>query len=117
MKIKAAHDRGEPGKDIKMPPLVWKNMYRLARSLHFGNAEDAEVHYPLHLIEKKLEESREYGPMATKMREQLNYYLVCLRTTKSLNHHCYVLRFKTPTLNITILVRLLHVVVTHHFDR
>jgi hypothetical protein len=50
-------------------------MYRLARSLHFGDAEDAEVHYPLNLIEQQLEESGEYGPMATKMREQLNYYL------------------------------------------
>jgi len=75
MKIKEAHDRGESGKDIKMPPLVWKNMYRLARSLHFGDAEDAEVHYPLNLIEQQLEESGEYGPMAAKMREQLNYYL------------------------------------------
>ena len=48
---------------------------RLARSLHFSNADDAEVHRPLRLIEQQMEESGEYGSMAAKMREQLNYYL------------------------------------------
>ena len=67
----------ESGKDnIKiMPPLLWKNTYRLARSLHFSNADDAEVHRTLRLIEQQMEESGEYGSMAAKMREQLNYYL------------------------------------------
>ena len=63
------------GKDIKMFPLLWKNTYRLARSLHFSNADDAEVHRTLRLIEQQMEESGEYGSMAAKMREQLNYYL------------------------------------------
>ena len=70
------NDGSESGKDIKMPPLIfWKNIYRLARSLHFSNADDAEVHRPLRLIEQHMEESGEYGSMAAKMREQLNYYL------------------------------------------
>ena len=70
VKIKAAQDKG---KDIKMPPLAWKNTYRIARAKHFGNAPDAEVLNALHLIEKT-EDSGEYGSMAAKMREQLNYY-------------------------------------------
>ena len=45
----------------------------MARAQHFGNATDAEVHNALNLIEKT-EDSGEYGPMASKMREQLNYY-------------------------------------------
>ena len=66
----------ESGKDIKMmPPLLWKNTYRLARSLHFSNADDAEVQRTLRLIEQQMEESGEYGSMAVKMMEQLNYYL------------------------------------------
>ncbi len=72
-KIGAAQDRGESHKDIKMPPLAWKNLYRVARAKHFANEADAEVHYPLHLIEKE-KDSGEYGSMASKMREQLNYY-------------------------------------------
>jgi len=70
------NDGSESGKDIKMLPLIfWKNIYRLARSLHFSNADDAEVHRPLRLIEQHMEESGEYGSMAARMREQLNYYL------------------------------------------
>ena len=69
------NDGSESGKDIKMPPLFWMNTYRLARSLHFSNADDAEVHRPLRLIEQQMEESGEYGSMVAKMREQLNYYL------------------------------------------
>ena len=73
MKLKEAADRGESGKDIKLPPLAWKNIYRMARALHFDNATDAEVNSALHTIEKT-EESGEYGPMAAKMREQLEFY-------------------------------------------
>ena len=40
-----------------MPPLLWKNTYRLARSLHFSNADDAEVQRTLRLIEQQMEES------------------------------------------------------------
>ena len=72
-KIGAAHDRGESHEDIKLSPLAWKNLYRVARAKHFGNAADAEVHYPLHVIEEA-KDSGEYGPMASKMRGQLNYY-------------------------------------------
>ena len=71
-KIGAAHDRGESHEDIKLSPLAWKNLYRVARAKHFGNEADAEVHYPLHVIEEA-EDSGEYGQMATKMRDQLNY--------------------------------------------
>ena len=72
-KIKLAHDRDESG-DIKLPPMAWKNFYRVARALHFDNAEDAEVHHALHLLEKQTD-NEEYAAMATKMREHLNYYL------------------------------------------
>ena len=73
IKVKAAIDRGESGKDVKLPPLAWKNTYRMARAMHFGDATDAEVNHALHTIETT-EGSGEYGSMAAKMREQLDYY-------------------------------------------
>lgn len=73
-KIKAAHDRGESATEFtKLPPMIFKNWWRCARSLHFSNAEDSEVHYVLHLMEKQ-KENEEYATKATNLREQLNYY-------------------------------------------
>ena len=75
-KIKSAHDRGEvvDSDDIKLPIMSYKNMFRLARALHFSNAGDSEVHYALHMLEKLRDENEEYATKATKMRENLNYY-------------------------------------------
>ncbi|KAL7553951.1 hypothetical protein ACHAWF_017877 [Thalassiosira exigua] len=74
-RIKVAHDHGipTPTDEIKLPPLVWKNWWRLARALHFSNAEDSEVHYALHVLEKQ-DEDECFKLKASKMREHLNYY-------------------------------------------
>ena len=51
--------------------MSYKNMFRLARALHFSNAEDSEVHYALHMLEKLRDENEEYArTKATKMREK-----------------------------------------------
>ena len=71
--IKSAHDSGEvvDSDDIKLPIMSYKNMFRLARALHFSNAEDSEVHYALHMLEKLRDENEEYArTKATKMREK-----------------------------------------------
>ena len=72
-KIASAHERGDVGADITLPSISYKNMYRLARALHFSNADDSEVHYALHLLEKR-DENEEFASKATKLRENLNYY-------------------------------------------
>jgi hypothetical protein len=73
-KIGSVHERGDVGTDITLPPISYKNMYRLARALHFSNADDSEVHYALHLLEEKRGENEEFASKATKLRENLNYY-------------------------------------------
>lgn len=71
-KLKAAHDAGETG-EFELPPLVWKNWWRLARALHFGGAPDAEVHYVLHLMDKG-GSNGEWSKKASEMRDNLEYY-------------------------------------------
>ena len=91
---KVAHDRGE-SIDIKMPPLINKNIFRKARAMHFGNAEDSEIHYALHLLEKD-QECGEYASMAAKMRGQLNYYLSMPSANKAFEPWLLRASFQNP---------------------
>lgn len=98
-KIKAAHDKDETfpqDQGVKMPPLVWKNMYRMARALHFQNADVSEVMLTLKMMENQLEEADEYRIMARKMREQLEYYANMPSKNKAFQPSMLRARFQSP---------------------
>lgn len=98
-KIKAAHDKDETfpqDQGVKMPPLVSKNMYRMARALHFQNADVSEVMLTLKMMEIQLEEADEYRIMARKMTEQLEYYANMPSKNKAFQPTMLRARFQSP---------------------
>ena len=74
-KLATAHEAGDAIVPPTLPPLHWKNLWRIARSLHFsGSSNPGEIHFVLNFLESESEEGNAFSTKASEMRGHLMYY-------------------------------------------
>eukprot|EP00578_Thalassiosira_sp_NH16_P030003 CAMPEP_0181080430 /NCGR_PEP_ID=MMETSP1071-20121207/2563_1 /TAXON_ID=35127 /ORGANISM="Thalassiosira sp., Strain NH16" /LENGTH=1044 /DNA_ID=CAMNT_0023161907 /DNA_START=65 /DNA_END=3199 /DNA_ORIENTATION=- len=74
-KFATAHEAGDAIVPPTLPPLHWKNLWRIARSLHFsGSSNPGEIHFVLNFLESESEEGNAFSAKASEMRGHLMYY-------------------------------------------